>query len=109
MEGMAGTLGAARARIVFSFVGTAFVLVRLSLDGIPLVCGLCAGRLSLCHRQEVRVGALHFKLRYVSSFHWSLAQFLPSTTNIAPVHGLERLYAVLAVLLARLGVRPTEP
>ncbi|CAJ1356184.1 unnamed protein product [Effrenium voratum] len=41
-----------------------------------------------------------FAEQYVSSFHWSLAQFLPSTTNIAPVHGLERLYAVLAVLLA---------
>mmetsp|Transcript_59248 Transcript_59248/g.138747 ORF Transcript_59248/g.138747 Transcript_59248/m.138747 type:complete len:709 (-) Transcript_59248:61-2187(-) len=41
-----------------------------------------------------------FSDQYVTSFHWSLAQFLPSTTDIAPTNGLERLYAVLAVLLA---------
>lgn len=41
-----------------------------------------------------------FSAQYVTSFHWSLAQFLPSTTDIAPTNGLERLYAVLAVLLA---------
>eukprot|EP00435_Cladocopium_sp_Y103_P054551 s628_g17.t1 len=41
-----------------------------------------------------------FSEQYVYAFHWAIAQFLPSTTNISPVHGLERLYAVLAVLLS---------
>eukprot|EP00434_Breviolum_minutum_P001327 symbB.v1.2.001168.t1/scaffold60.1/size581591/8 len=43
---------------------------------------------------------VHFSEQYVYAFHWAIAQFLPSTTNISPVHGLERLYAVLAVLLS---------
>lgn len=49
---------------------------------------------------DFQLQEVDFSEQYVYAFHWAIAQFLPSTTNISPVHGLERLYAVLAVLLS---------
>merc|ERR1712050_535388 len=37
---------------------------------------------------------------YVLSLHWSLTQFTPATTDIAPANSLERLFACLIVLFA---------
>lgn len=50
--------------------------------------------------EEFQLADKGFSEQYVYSFHWAIAQFLPSTTNISPVHALERLYAILAVLLS---------
>lgn len=41
-----------------------------------------------------------FGTSYAASMHWALTQFTPATTNIAPVSGLERWFALLIVLLA---------
>jgi len=35
---------------------------------------------------------------YVAALHWSITQFTPSTTNIAPVNGWERGFAILVVM-----------
>lgn len=37
---------------------------------------------------------------YAASIHWSMTQFTPATTNIAPANGIERLFAVCVILLA---------
>lgn len=38
--------------------------------------------------------------KYFYSLHWSLTQFTPSTTDIAPVNGMERFFACFIVLFA---------
>jgi len=37
---------------------------------------------------------------YAVSIHWALTQFTPATNNVAPANALERLFAVLVILLA---------
>jgi len=41
-----------------------------------------------------------FATSYVSSIHWALTQFTPSTNNIAPENGVERFFAIWVILLA---------
>eukprot|EP00930_Biecheleria_cincta_P037972 TRINITY_DN26098_c0_g1_i2.p1 TRINITY_DN26098_c0_g1~~TRINITY_DN26098_c0_g1_i2.p1 ORF type:complete len:672 (+),score=76.76 TRINITY_DN26098_c0_g1_i2:152-2167(+) len=47
-----------------------------------------------------------FVLQYLTSLHWSLCQFSPSTNNARPVNAWERLYAVVLVLTS-MGVFST--
>ncbi|OLP90285.1 Potassium channel AKT1 [Symbiodinium microadriaticum] len=41
-----------------------------------------------------------FSDSYAVSIHWALTQFTPATNNVAPANALERLFAVLVILLA---------
>lgn len=56
------------------------------------------------HRLEITDGP--FILQYLTSLHWSLCQFSPSTNNARPVNAWERLYAVVLVLTS-MGVFST--
>jgi hypothetical protein len=38
--------------------------------------------------------------KYVTALHWSLTQFTPSTNNVAPTNGAERLFAVTITVFA---------
>lgn len=52
--------------------------------------------------EEFDVATNSFWDSYAMSLHWSITQFTPSTNDIAPASTMERLFAVLVVLMGML-------
>ncbi|CAE7689612.1 AMY1.6 [Symbiodinium pilosum] len=55
------------------------------------------GRSWIVRMEMEQAGALDF---YATSIHWALTQFTPATNNVAPENAVERIFAIIVILLA---------
>eukprot|EP00930_Biecheleria_cincta_P020762 TRINITY_DN15541_c0_g1_i1.p1 TRINITY_DN15541_c0_g1~~TRINITY_DN15541_c0_g1_i1.p1 ORF type:complete len:733 (+),score=80.39 TRINITY_DN15541_c0_g1_i1:32-2230(+) len=79
--------------LLFMLVVNHFIACAWSALGIAAI----GGRSWI---ERARLPDESFAEVYIAALHWSITQFMPATNSIGPDNGIERVFAVLVVLLA---------
>jgi len=79
--------------LIVHFIGCGYYAVGLYSIGVYERTWLTSGP------QDYDATDASFNLRYITAFHWAIAQFTPAPNNHHPANEIERWYAVTSIFL----------